>query len=433
MRSSRVGSRLFRRSAVAIGVFVAMTGAATIAPSAQAATSSSSGRAAIPASAFKSSPGLTSSTVTIANVSTESLGLFTGSIVGTKAYAAYVNSKGGVNGRKIVVNAQDDQFTGADNKQLTQTAIQNDFAMVGSFSLEDSFAEPAIAKNPGFPDVSTTLDPALSQLPNSYSGNPGGKGWPTGPADYFGKMYPKQVKHTGVLASTYGSALATWKKEKPVLQNAGYNITYFATVPVTQTDFTQNVVAMHNAGVQLIFIDQLPQNYAGALLKALVQQNFHPKLVIGTAAYSNELVSSAGGSAAADGSNVEMPNALFLGGDEAAIPADVTFLKWVQQVSPGFKPDYYTLAGWSNAQLFVQALKAAGKNPTRGSVQQQLRKITSFSASGLIAPSNPAAGLPSRCYLIAKIVNGQFVRSDDPPVNGPFRGYRCDGGYLVEH
>ena len=330
------------------------------------------------------------------------------------------------------MNAQDDLFTGAENKDLTQTAIRNDFAMVGSFSLEDSFAEPVIAQNPGFPDVSTTLDPALAQLPNSYSANPTGKGWPTGPADYFGKMYPQQVKHTGVLASTYGSALATWYKEKPALLHAGYKIPYFATVPVTQTDFTQNVVAMRNAGVQLIFIDQLPQNYAGALLKALTQQNFHPKLVIGTAAYSNELVPSAGGQAAADGSNVEMPNALFLGGDEAAIPAVVTFLKWVQQVSPGFKPDYYTLAGWANAQLFVQALKAAGKNPTRGSVQQQLRKITSYSASGLLAPSDPAAGLPSRCYLIAKIVNGQFVRTNDPPVNGPFKGYRCDGGYLTK-
>jgi ABC-type branched-subunit amino acid transport system substrate-binding protein len=409
----------------------AVLSVAAIAPTAQAATSSSSGRAAIPASAFKSSPGLTSSTVTVANVSTESLGLFTGSIVGTKAYAAYVNSKGGVNGRKLVVDAQDDLFTGSKNKQLTQAAIRNDFAMVGSFSLEDSFAEPTLAQNPGFPDVSTTLDPALSQLPNSYSANPAGKGWATGAIDYFGKKYPQQIKHTGVLASTYGSALAIWSKEKPVLLRAGYKIPYFATVPVTQTDFSQNVVAMRNAGVQLIFIDQLPQNYAGALLKALTQQNFHPKLVIGTAAYSNELVPSAGGPAAADGSNVEMPNALFLGGDEADIPAVGTFLKWVQQVSPGFKPDYYTLAGWTNAQLFVQALKAAGKNPTRGSVQQQLRKITTFNASGLLAPSNPATGQPGNCYLIAKIVNGQFVRSDDPPVNGPFRGYRCDGGYFA--
>jgi ABC-type branched-subunit amino acid transport system substrate-binding protein len=330
------------------------------------------------------------------------------------------------------VDAQDDQFTGAKNKQLTVSAIQNDFAMVGSFSLEDSFAETVIAQNPGFPDVSTTLDQALSLLPNSYSANPSGRGWQTGAIDYFAKVYPQQKQRTGVLASTYPSALAVWKMEKPVLLHAGYKLTYFSTVPLTQTDFTQNVVAMRNAGVRLIFIDQLPQNYAGAMLEALHQQNFHPKLVIGTAAYSNELVFSAGGPAAADGSNLEMPNALFLGGDVFTIPAVATFLKWVQRVSPGFNPDYYTLAGWANTQLFVQALKAAGKDPTRGSVQQQLRKITHFSASGLLAPNNPSAGVEGDCYLIAKIVNGKFVRSDDPPVNGFTGGYRCDGGFLAE-
>jgi branched-chain amino acid transport system substrate-binding protein len=433
MRSTRSGKSRYRSFTIPLAILA--VSAATVAsdPGAQAAPSSSSatGRAPIPASAFKASPGVTSSTVTIANVSTEALGLFTGSIVGTKAYAAYVNSQGGVNGRKLVVDAQDDMFTGSKNAQLTQSAVQNDFALVGSFSLEDSFGESVIARHPNFPDVSTTLDPHLSQLPNAYSANPIGKGWPTGAIAYFAKKYPAQVKHAAVLASTYASALATWYKEKPVLQREGYKVSYFSTVPITQTDFNQNVIAMQNAGVKLILVDQLPQNYVGALLKGLQQQNFHPKLIIGTAAYSEELVASAGGPGAINGSNVEMPNALFLGEDAAAIPADAMFLKWVQKVSPGFKADYYTLAGWANAQLFVQALKAAGKNPTQGSLQQQLRTITSFSASGLLAPSNPAAGKTATCYLIAKVTNGKFVRSNDPPVRGPTQGYRCDGGYLV--
>ena len=431
MGSSLSALRPHRYRSVAIVGLAVLAGVAALTPGTRAVAATATGRAPIPKSAFSSTTGLTASSVTVGNVSTESLGLFTGSIVGTKAYAAYVNSQGGVNGRQLVVDAQDDQFTGAKNKQLTQSAAQSDFALVGSFSLEDSFGGSVMAQNPNVPDVSTTLDPTLSKLPNSYSANPTGKGWPTGPVNYFGKKYPQQKLHTGVLASTYPSALATWKKEKPVLTRAGYKVTYFATVPITQTDFNQNVITMRNAGVQLILIDQLPQNYAGALLKAMSQQNFHPKLIIGTAAYSQQLVASAGGPAAADGSNVEMPNALFLGEDAQVIPADATFLKWVQRVSPGFKPDYYTLAGWANAQLFTQALKAAGKSPTQGSVQQQLRKITSFNASGLLAPSNPAAGLPSTCYLVAKIANGTFVRSNDPPVSGPTHGYRCDGGYLV--
>ena len=447
---SRVGSGIRRRGALALALVAVggMTMAAcsssnsssttTTAASgssssiaASAVSSAASYRAPIPPSAFTSTTGLTPTQVTVGNVSTETGGIFTGSIVGTEAYAAYVNSQGGVNGRKLVVDAKDDQFTGASNKQQVQAAVDSDFALVGSFSLEDSFGETVLAQNPQVPNVSTMLDPTLTRLPNSFSANPTGFGWPTGPLDYFKTKYPTQVQHTGVLSSVFPSAVASWKLEQPVLQQAGYKIVYYSGVPLTQTDFTQNVINMKSAGVQMIYIDQLPENYAGALLKALDQQNFHPVLVIGTASYSEALVPAAGGPAAVNGANLEMPNALFLGEDSAQIPAVGTFLQWVQKVSPGFKADYYTLAGWANTQLFVQALRAAGKNPTQGSVQAQLRKVTAFNASNLLATTNPADRKQATCYLIAKVVNGQFVRSDDPPVSGPTAGYRCDGGFIA--
>ena len=393
--------------------------------------SSGARRAPIPAAAFSGTTGLTASEVRIGNVSTESAGLFTGAIVGTEAYADYVNSQGGVNGRTLVVDALDDQFTGADNKQQTQSAVDDDFALVGSFSLEDSFGETVLAQNPQVPDVSTALAPALNTLPDTFSANPSGLGWSTGPIDYYKRLYPTQVLHTAELTSTFPSALASWALEKPAMTQAGYKIVYDAEVPLTQTDFTQNVVDMRNSGVQLIFVDQLPENYAGALLKAMAQQNFHPALVLGTPAYSNALVSAAGGQAAVDGTNLEMPNALFLGGDASEIPAVGTFLTWVQKASPGFKADYFTLAGWADTQLFVQALRAAGSHPTQGSVQQQLRRITTFNASHLLATSDPAQRTQPTCYVIAKVVDGQFVRSNDPAVNGPTVGYRCDGRFLA--
>jgi len=435
---SRVANGIRRRATLVLALLAVGGATMTACSSTSSSSSSSTGpssasshRAPIPASAFTSTTGLTPSTVTIGNVTTESAGLFTGSVVGTQAYADYVNSTGGVNGRKLVVDVRDDQFTGADNKQQTQAAVNSDFALVGSFSLEDSFGQTVLAQNPQVPDVSTTLDPALNKLPNTFSANPTGLGWPTGPLDYFKKLYPTQTLHTAVLSSVFPSALASWKLEQPVLKQAGYKIVYYSGVPLTQTDFTQNVVDMRSQGIQLIYIDQLPENYAGALLKALDQQNFHPALVIGTASYSEDLVPAAGGAAAVNGSNLEMPNALFLGEDASQIPAVGTFLKWVQKASPGFKADYYTLAGWANTQLFVQALQAAGTNPTQGSVQQQLRKITSFNASNLLATTNPADRKQATCYLIAKVVNGQFVRSDDPPVSGPTNGYRCDGGFIA--
>ena len=54
-------------------------------------------------------------------------------------------------------------------------------------------------------------------------------------------------------------------------------------------------------------------------------------------------------------------------------------------------PDLYTLFGWASAELFVQALKAAGPHPTRGAVMAQLKKITNFNANGLFGGSDPAA------------------------------------------
>ncbi len=54
--------------------------------------SSSSTKSTIPPAAFRSTTGLTPTTVRIGNVSTLTLGLFKGSQVGVKAYADYINS-----------------------------------------------------------------------------------------------------------------------------------------------------------------------------------------------------------------------------------------------------------------------------------------------------------------------------------------------------
>lgn len=429
------GASKRRRDPFVVTVVTVVAGAVLAAcsstTSSSGSASSGSTRAPIPASAFHSTTGLTSSTIRIGNVSTETGGIFTGAIVGSEAYAAYVNSLGGVHGRKLIVDALDDGFTGQGNKQQTLAAVDNDFALVGSFSLEDSFGEPVIAQHPDVPVVATMLAPALNTLSNTFGANPTGGGWPNGPLNYYKRLYPTQIAHTAVLASEFPSAIASWKLEEPVLRQAGYKITYYAGVPLSQTDFTENVVQMKAAGVRLVYVDQLPENYAGALLRDMAEQDFHPVLVIGTAAYSPELVPVAGGPAAVEGANLEMPNALFLGEDAKEIPAVGLFLHWVQQVDPGFHPDYYTLAGWSNTQLFTEALQAAGSDPTQGSVQAALRKITSFDAGKLLATSNPADRKEATCYLVAKVVNGQFVRTDDPPVNGPTNGYRCDGGFTV--
>jgi ABC-type branched-subunit amino acid transport system substrate-binding protein len=408
------------------------TGSGTSSGTGSGTSSGSSSRSgpAIPSAAFTDTTGLTSDAVRIGNVSTLEFGLFKGAAVGTEAYADYVNSTGGVNGRKLIVDSGDDQYSGAPNKQLTQQDVQKDFAMVGGFSLQDSFGATVLAANPQVPNVTVSLSPVANDLPNTFSPSPAVGGWQLGPLAYFKSKFPADITHTGALIADQPSATDKWTSEKAAMGSLGYKVVYDPTFDITQTSFDQNVIAMRNAGVRILFLEQMPENYAAAVVKALHQQDFHPVLVLGGSTYSEQMVPDSGGPSAIDGSYFEQNTALFLGEDAASIPAVATFQTWVQKASPGFKADLYTLFGWLSAQLFTQALRAAGNHPTRGSVLQQLSKITSFNGNYLTTTANPAKKIPGNCYIIGKIVDGRYRRFDDPAVSGPAHGYRCDQPYF---
>jgi ABC-type branched-subunit amino acid transport system substrate-binding protein len=371
--------------------------------------------------------------VRVGNISTLAIGgLFKGALVGTQAYVDYINSQGGVNGRKLVVDSADDQYSGTGNKQATQNAVNTDAALVGGFSTFDSFGGTVLAQNPGVPDVTEVLDLATNKLPNVYSPVPLQGGWQEGVLQYFkNKLGTSTIHKVGTVIADLPSTLADWAGEKYVMEKVGYNIIYDQQYADTQTDFTQNVIAMKNAGVKVIFLDQMPASYASALLKDLVQQNYHPKVVLGAATYSNVLIPDSGSAAAVNGSYLDQNASLYLGGDSTTIPAVGTFLHWVNVASPGWKTDLFTLYGWNSAELFVQALKNAGANPSRGSILQALSKITSFNGGNIVTTSNPVARTTSNCYLVGQVVNGQFQRLDDPPVNSATHGYRCDYSYVT--
>lgn len=408
------------------------TNSATTTTAAGNTTSTGSTRT-VPSSAFSDHTGITASSITVGNISTLSIGgLFKGALVGTQAYADMVNSSAGVNGRKILIQSADDGYTGTGNKQATQNAVNNDAALVGGFSTFDSFGGTVLAQNPGVPDVTEVLDPATNKLPNVYSAVPLEGGWEEGALQYFkGKFGLADLQHVGTLVADLPSPIADWAGEEYVMNKVGYKVVYDQQYGDTQTDFTPNVIAMKNAGVKVLFIDQMSEVYASALLKNLQQQDFHPIVVLGAATYTPALIPAAGGAAAVNGSYFDQNASLYLGEDESSLPAVATFLHWVQVADPGFKPDLFTLYAWNSTALFTQALRNAGTDPSRGSILQALSKITSYNGGYIVTNSNPAARTTSNCYLVGQVLNGVWVRQDDTPIDGPNHGYRCDYSYVT--
>jgi hypothetical protein len=280
------------------------------------------------------------------------------------------------------------------------------------------------------PDVTVAVSPAAANLPNVFSPQPLPGGWEEGPLQYFKKKFPNDTDAVGTIISDQPAGLQQWAGEEYALKKVGYKVIYVHQTPESQADFTANVIAMKDAGVKLLFLDQLPEIYTSAIFKDLAQQSYHPQVILGAGSYSNSLVSDSGGASNVDGAAVNQNASFYLGQDASLIPSVATFIKWVNIASPGFKADIFSFYGWISAELFTDALKKAGADPSRGSLLKALSKITSFSGENIEIPVNPAAKTVSNCYLLGEIEHGDYQRVDDPPVTSSTHGYRCDYAYI---
>jgi len=367
-----------------------------------------------------STTGISKNSVTVGNISILTgpvPGLFQGAPYGAEAYFAYLNSKGGVNGRKIKLVSYDDGFSGQANAEQYRQSIAKQFAVVGSMSLFDNYGCKLLASSPAFSDISLTLDPTTNALPNVFSPNPTAQSSPIGPLAYIKKHYPK-AKNVSALISDAETAKLQWSGQKAAFVHNGFKIAYERFINPLETNFTSDVVGMRNHKVNIAYLSDGSWQIEAAQVKEFAQQGFHPTVMITNgSAYSSQFLEAT--KQRANGMYVAQAAALYLGEDAKTVPAVKTFDAWVARTHPGFKPDLFTVFGWASAQLFAQALAKTGKHPTRGALLAQLKKVKVFDASGLIAPSNPAEKIPPNCYLLAQVRKGKFVRI------APKHGWLC--------
>jgi ABC-type branched-subunit amino acid transport system substrate-binding protein len=391
-----------------------------------AACGSSSAKSAGTTGAASTTPGVTASAITVGNVSTLGgpvPGLFQGAPFGVDAYFDYINSKGGVHGRKLVLKTGDDALNCNQRVAQVQSLYGQVFAFVGSFSTVDNCSAPFFTANPTIADVSKALTPQAQALPNNFSAQTHGDGFYLGPLQYYKDHYPAAVKAVGTIVPNSSGAISAWNDEKAAMESIGYHIAYERTTGTTETDFTADVLRMRDAGVQMVSLTQTDIATMARFLNAMQQQNWHPQLVTtaGTAYNGNlfKLVNPG----AAEGMINDTYYAMYQGEDRATVPEIDLFLTWLGKTHPGFKPDLFAVNGWASARLFVQALEAGPATPTQADLMAQLKKIHSFDSNGLIASNDPAGKVAPTCYIFVKVHNNAFERFDSPK-----SGFRCSPG-----
>src|SRR5439155_23502627 len=110
--------------------------------------------------------GVTATSITVGNISDLGgpvPGLFQGGPYGTKAYLDYINSQGGVYGRKLQLKVNDAQLDCTQNQAEYQNMVDQVFAFVGSWSLNDSCGAQVLAAHP-VPAVQQALSVQFQKL-----------------------------------------------------------------------------------------------------------------------------------------------------------------------------------------------------------------------------------------------------------------------------
>lgn len=343
----------------------------------------------VPAIAWGKVPGVTKTTVTV-GISTPLSGgaaLWGTTAMGAKAWADYINSLGGVNGRKIKVIIKDDGYNPMRTMLNLKQMRGKVFAVVGLLGS----APNAAAKN-FFPKYKIPLITPYANI-RIFSKQPKKK------QRYYFVTYPDYEDENELLTNYAINKLGA-KKIAHFYQNDDFG--HMAKAGVAKAmkankgkaklvasisyEFTERALTTHAlklkaSGADTVIITASPI-HAIIIVKTMAKVGYRPKMLtnftvgdpiffkLAGPAWEGMYISAAG--------NTGMP-----GSDAAADRVARILLKF----NPKLKGrEYLAVFGAVSMMHFVQGLRNAGRNPTVMGLIKGLEKIRNWRPEGMGAP-----------------------------------------------
>jgi branched-chain amino acid transport system substrate-binding protein len=375
-------------------------------------------------------PGVTSTEIRVGGVATvtqDPTGNTLGTAFdGTSAYFSYINSMGGVCGRKLVLASKRDDAL-SNNREQVQGLVTSDnvFAVlpvaVDLFTGADLLATQKIptfgwdiqaewgseANRPGPPN----LFGAAGSFINFTT--PGPTGFPDlWLAQKLGKKRIGLIAYAVPQSSGAADVIDATFKQFP---KAGKVVFKDTSVPFGGVDYSAQVAKMVQNKVDLV-VPTLDANGAFVLGREMKKQGLNAPMILPNA-YNQERVKKN-----ADVANGNYVLLLFAPFESTSKPAGLKlYEKWIKR--SGGTTSENSVYGWLNADLFVRGLKAAGCDFTRQKVVDAINQMTNYNADGFIAPVDwtKAHQQASGCFTWVKIVNGAFK----PVFGQPGKPFLC--------
>jgi Periplasmic binding protein len=370
-------------------------------------------------------------------------GLFKGSWDGMKAWGEYINSKGGLACRKVVVKQGDSKLSPTDATNAVAAACADSVALVGTTALflqdvtsMETCKDKAGAVT-GIPDLallqtesaqqcSPISFPALglaASCPYSGSGQRTFRVGYTAPDYYFAKFGADALHGVFVIPKDLPSTIAATMPGIRAQNKMGVksDAEFGKSGTAIQTDYTEVAQALksHKSTYARNGLD-----YKGTVLmrkEAQVQGVDTVKVWdCTTQCYDKRLIQEGG--KAVEGQYVWLNSLPFE--DKGSNPELDAFLKYVKS------PDGFSLQAWVSGEIFARAVEDAISanngdlnSITRVKLLKAVRAMHDFDANGLVPKIDVGRKIGSACVVGMQVQNGKFVRVD-PTTPGTFD---CDG------
>ncbi len=350
--------------------------------------------------------------------------------VGMQAYFSYVNAtktngKRGVLGRQISFKAEDDGYNPANTVQKTKQLVEQDkvFALVGGLGTEPQEAVTAYANQQKVPQIYVSTGATEWGARDKHASHPWTIGWQPdyqAEAAIYGRYIAKNLPGAkiGIIYQndSYGrdyidgleSGLGA--KKSQIVSQQGFE--------VTDTSVTNQVLALRRAGVDTLMIFGTPtptiRTYATMAAVGWKPDNIFLNSVSATDTFMGIAVARAGAA------EVNGSISVYYTKDPAnSIWANDAGVKLYKNIMAKYAPagakvtDGLYIYGMAKAYTFVQALRAAGPNPTRASLIKAVLnmndKSNPFLLPGVVTKTGKGDYFPISQQQLIRFNNGSWT------------------------
>ncbi len=333
---------------------------------------------------------------------------------GMQAYFDYINTQGGMYGRKIDLVVGDSQYSGPVATEVVRTLVEQDgvFAFVGNLGTEPEAAVYKYLEQQGVPDIF-----ALSG--SSELTNPVGKNRFTSMVDYTmeGKIFATYLyqnyngKKLGILAQNDDYGKEGEQGTRQGLQDLGADMEVTTEYyDVAQSDVTAQVERLKAENVDVIMFWGSPVQAANMMKTARQTLNWQVPMLVNEANALDITATLAG----LDNIEGVVSTTIAHQAWETTIPGVAARKAIMAQIAPDLPFDNSTLVGYELGESIVGLFKQAGKNLTRSSLIAAAESVCKYGTDLSLLPSTTSA--TDHRFIEAEIfVRGTVDRSGATP------------------